>query len=276
MKNWLSIFLLKGVLLMGFFNSNAQHVEPNFSKSLAMSNSVVSQSAEEFVPLNPAAASLGSFTVGINYNNRFLLPALSTSSLLLVVPVSQLKLLTHISQFGSESFQETLFECGAAQCFGGKLSMGLTFKYYHFRAAELEEQPQYLTFNLGAQYHGSDFGLGCSFQNLFGEHFNSEFVQMNYHGVAIVGAHRKLRAFTLSAQICASRKKASTWHLGAEYRLNKTFSLLSGFQSGAQNFSFGFTFVKHKIGIASSCYYHHVLGLSPSISFLFKGNRDEL
>ena len=102
--------------------------------------------------------------IGFQFENRYLIPELSTKSVQLAFPTKLVNVGFSFSHFGYSLYHEMLFGVGFARNFSDKFSMGVQFNYYtaYFSATN--------------SYHGAllpQIGLSVKFSPVFSIGFNT-------------------------------------------------------------------------------------------------------
>lgn len=264
--------IIGSILLISLFlGGKAQDVNNYSTGAIALGLAVAGLEQAEFSTINPAAASSSTLTLGLNYNNRFLLAELSTISCFTIIPIKKARLIGYFHQFGNTNYRESLFELGATRKFSPYFSMGLSFRYYMLTSPELFQNPQYITFNWGIQYQKEHWGFGLTVSDPFGELLNKQYTLMIPPPCIIrFGARQSFRNLLLSAQISLSDYRTVSLQLGTQYSIKQELLLRLGFQSENQGLSMGLSWVKRKFQLDYAFAYHQYLGFSPSFALLLR------
>jgi hypothetical protein len=208
------------------------------------------------------------FSCGVNYENRFGIKELATSSLAISAPFGRTSLGGVYSSFGCRDYRRQMAGIACALPVSGNISAGVQIDYFSERAWGEYVNISSLTFEAGVLIDVSrDFQLGI---HLFNPVPNS--IRKNEMvSVLTAGAGGKIGP-GLFAGIETEMTTEGTFDLrtGFEYEAAVNFMIRAGFRTLNSSFSFGIGYNAGpaKIDIAFST--HEKLGLTSSISLIFK------
>lgn len=274
MKKVLIIAL--GVLL-GFSISNAQ-TESYGAVSAAMGGAYVAGN-DFWSALNNQAglADIEGATLGVGYNNEFLLKEMATRYVGFAMPVTKNSAFSlNVSQFGYSLLNQTKLGVGYGMKFTERFSGGIQLDYFHLKLGDLYGSTGALTFELGAIYKLSD-------QWIIGSHiFNPVMAKLaDYNDERMTTVINAGCTFIASDQIriSAEAEKAMdtkpSVKIGIDYVIMDFLSIRTGAASNPTKMAFGFglNFSNFSLDLAGS--YHQILGFSPSTGIIYRFNKAE-
>jgi hypothetical protein len=274
MKKILIIAL--GVLL-GTSSANAQ-TESFGAVSAGMGGTYVAGNDFWSAMNNQAGlADIGETTIGIGYNNDFLLKEMATKYVGLALPVTKNSAVSlNVAQFGFSLLNQTKVGIGYGMKFSEKFSGGIQLDYFHLKLGDLYGSTGALTFELGAIYKLSD-------QWIIGTHlFNPVMAKLaDYNDERMTTVINAGCTFVASEQVrfSAEAEKAMdtkpSVKIGIDYVILDFLSIRAGAASNPTKMAFGFglNFSNFQLDLAGS--YHQVLGFCPSTGIIYRFNNPE-
>lgn len=223
---------------------------------------------------NPAAyASVDAVSIGIGYDNKYLLKELAGKFLSVAVPLKNESgiLNFNASQFGISGLAQSQFSLGFSRLFGKKVSAGLEFSYLLISS----ETDQYdgaglFCFDAGLQYQFNDnFRVGGRVSNLnnpqYGIQDNGEIPIIASTGIAY-----KISKYVLVvADVYQNSSSKATIRAGLDYKINKEVHFRIGYLTNPGQLSFGFGFIKNNFAADVVTQWHQTLGFSPGLSLRY-------
>lgn len=235
-----------------------------------VASSAVSLRIAEAFSFNPASSSQSNLAVGLNYSNRFLLADLNVASAFAVVNVNNSRLQGAFTQWGNRSYNEKRFTVGISKLLSAHLSAGINFHYSTLRMAELEQNPGFLSFLFGLQYHGAGYGVGFSVDNPYSIALGNSEQPFSEDVVWRLGAHKCFeQKLTASCQLSwIDDWFDSQW--GIEYAVAEKFFLRTGLETKRTEWSLGLGYLVGQIQTDLAFTYHEYLGFSPTVTLQLK------
>jgi len=220
-------------------------------------------------------AHLKTFNVGVNYENRFLLPELSLKSFAAAIPFKGTTFALSASSFGYHLYSENKYGLALAKAFGENISAGVQFDYLKTQIAEGYGTKGVATVEIGV--------LAKPVKNLIiaAHLFNPVRSKLNNYNNERVPTIMKLGAsysFSEKVVLITELNKITVeqvqFKVGLEYVLIKDLYIRAGMNTTTPNIALGFgiTLKQFKIDISSS--YHQVLGYTPQLAIVYAGNHE--
>ena len=207
-------------------------------------------------------------TAGICYENRFFLSELATRSAAVFVPAGKASLAALYSYFGYSDYhrQMTAIACGLP--LSEKVSAGIQIDYFNERSYGEYSALQSLTFEAGMIIStGGDFDLGIQIFNPLPNSIRKKDLPTELR-LDLCG-YLNATVYT-GAGIEMSTGGKPIFSAGMEYEVMKSLWLRGGFRSENTSFSFGMGYRIKTAVIDLAFYTHEKLGLSSTISVIYK------
>lgn len=222
---------------------------------------------------NPAGtAYLQRFSVGIYYENKFLLKETGLSSLAFVAPLGGSSINFGFSHFGFSAFQKEKIALGISQKLFENFSLGLQADFYTLR--------QSLDYG---NYYGMSFELGAIFKptsNLSLGTYIANPVNVSYFadnsfklplclriGMSYIFSKKLLFALETGKSINGYTQALRT---GIEYNLNDQFRLRGGLAIWPVEYTFGLGYYIKNMNFDFAYAFHQVLGSTPKLSLSYE------
>lgn len=221
---------------------------------------------------NPAGfSSYNAFSIGISYENRFLLKELGNKNIGVLFPLNIGVIGISFSQFGYEHYNENVIGIALARNFGPHLKIGLKLDYLLLKFSGDYDNFSTPTFELGLQYEiNENLSLGAYL-------FNPIHVKIkttNNSGIPIImrlGFSYFIKDnFMITSEIEENFKENFSYRFGIEYECYKNFFIRSGFQLKPELFTFGIGYNYKFCVIDIAGQMNQDLGASLNCSLLFK------
>jgi hypothetical protein len=212
------------------------------------------------------------FTSGISFNNRYMIPGLSSSMGVLAFPLND-KFVSAIgiSRFGSSLYALDHISVAGYKKFSEKWSAAVRIDYLlesfgngygsQSRVSGTIAMMFPLTKNIDAAFQLSD-PVGYTIREKPLSAIDNRAVE--------AGLKTSLGNVMMALSIKKNNEQPLDIILGMVYRLNSKFSLRSGLSTGVEAFAFGFGYDRSSLNITVSSSYHLTLGFSPSVSLNWK------
>ena len=209
-----------------------------------------------------------SFTAGINYENRFSITELGTRSAGLILPVWKTSLAGIYSHFGYSEYSRDMTGIACGMKLAKKISAGIQVDYFSERTAGEYINIQSVTCEAGLLISPSEnTSIGIHIFNPVPNSLRKTFLPTSLR----IGAGTNLNKLLFAGfETEMSTVSKPIIRLGFEYEAVKRLRLRGGFISENNSFSFGLgyltSFVQMDIGFVT----HEKLGVTSSISLIFK------
>lgn len=266
-KALISLFLLLPILV------NAQGWLPIGGRSNSMANASVAFSDPWSYFHNPAALSeVDKVSIGVAYENRFLLKELQSQGLTYVQPMKTGVLSVGAQLYGFNQFRLYRAGVGYSLKLSEMFSAGVQLNYQGIRLAESYGSKNTLTAELGILAKITEkWKLGMSVFNL-GRAKLAVFEDDRFITVMRLGTSY---SFSSKVLVAAEAEKNIDHPLrfkaGIDYQLIKNFFFRAGFATQPIEVSFGFGYKFKMIQLDLGSAYHQQLGWSPHFSLTFQG-----
>jgi hypothetical protein len=211
-----------------------------------------------------------SFSFGFNYNNRFSLKELGTRSAGVIFHSGKASIGAVYSNFGYNDFKRDMAGLASALKLSDKISAGVQVDYFSERSSGEYDNFQTLTFETGLLYKPNDnIRIGMHLFNPVPGNLRKSYLPSRIN----VGAGTKLST-SLFAGIEAEMVSGQNPVLrtGFEYEAVKKLWIRGGFSSENNSFSFGLGYLAKFVLIDFAFSTHDQLGISSSVSLIFKIN----
>lgn len=244
----------------------------------ATQNGMVGVSAthiDAFAPFNnmAAAAFLQKHSVGLYYNNRYIIPSINDMDASYTFSKDKLGAFSaQLSYFGYSAYNESKAGFGYARQFSGKVSVGLAFNY-HLLHIENNGNKSMVSFNVGMLYKPIEkVRIGFTVYNPVRqkiEEYYKETLSTNFKLACSYHPSNKLMIGMEAEKDLINRLQVK---LGAAYDLHEYLSLRLGAATMPTLFSGGIGTHFKNIYFDAACSWDLNLGASPqfSIQYLIK------
>lgn len=272
MKNnkYLIFLLLVLTFCQNLFSINGNH--PIGARSSGISGSSVTLTDLWSAGNNQAGlAYLTHFTVGVGYENKFILPELSLKSIALALPTKSGVFALSCTYFGYSKYNESNFGLSYAKTLGKYFSMGIRLDYLYTHIAQ--EYGNTGTF-------AGEIGIRAQpIKNLFiGAHiFNPTRSKItDYNNEKIPTILKFGIAYNFSDKVYLSTEtekdieNKAIFKVGFEYHIIDNLYLRSGISINSLQTSFGVGYVFNNLKIDISFTTHQELGITPNVSLLYE------
>lgn len=260
-------------LLVFWFTAPAQEFFRVPAAFRAVGDATASLQSPVSVYSNPAGyANVKNVAFGAQYENRFLLDDLRTTSAFLLLPVKNAAFGFAFSQFGKGDFRENKLTFGLAKSLSKKLSAAVQFHYFSLYLPENRRSAGSLMTDIGAQLHlDNGFSVGAQIFNPHELTLQTLYLDFDYPMVLRLGVH-KVFDEVLLLSVEARKKSGGSVEIntGAEFRIREQVQLRMGAETGAAIFSLGVGYTMNRLQTDLAFSYHQYLGYSPSFSIYYQ------
>ena len=203
--------------------------------------------------------------LGLQYENRYLLPELSTKSIQFALPSGLINTGISFSYFGYSLYHEMIAGIGFARNFSDKFAMGVQFNYYTaFFSASNSYRGAFLPqIGLSVQL-STKFNIAFNTFNPFQSNIQTEFVIKRLPSIFSMGTGYYFSSdFVWRTQIDKELSSNYRFATGFEYQMVQSIAVkLGAYSSGYLVPCLGIGFRTGAILINLNCEMHPLLGLN--------------
>ncbi|TVQ14173.1 MAG: hypothetical protein EA361_08240 [Bacteroidetes bacterium] len=215
-------------------------------------------------------ARLENMAAGVFFENRFLVEELSFGAGAFVLPTSSGVFGVSFTYFGFELYNETKVGVAYGREFGERFSTGIQLNYHNTGIGEDYGNKGNLTFELGIIFHISpELSIGAHIFNptraKIGDFADERIPTIFKTGLAYEFSERVM----VIAEAEKSVNLDPVFKVGIEYRISDPVYLRGGIGTNPMTNAFGFGLEVGNLNIDLATSYHHILGYSPQISFVY-------
>ena len=248
-------------------------IHPIGGSTAAMGGSSVASQGLWAMQTNPAGmANLEKISLGLYYENRWLLPETAYKCGAFALPTKFGTLGLSFNQFGSSKYNENKLGLAYAKDFGRYLQIGLQLDYLMLKIGNDYGKFSALTFELGIQSHVTDkLTLGTYVFNPVSFSFEQT---LNHEKLPIVMrfglAYQFTKDFVGQCEIEKdTEREGVSLRGGLEYEAVRNFYIRAGVQTnpGILSFGLGYAISFAQINVAAQL--HNELGASVQIGMIF-------
>lgn len=272
----LLLFLTLSFILISFNAVARSNTFPVGSKSLALSNSTSAQIHLESIFDNQAGlANLNKFQIGIFYDNRFSVDALSTKALAISTPTNIGVVGFQFNTFGKQQWLENNFGICYSRTFSPAILASVGFNYYSTRIPETEELVKQIGANIGAIYFYNKTSNIAVALNHFGvSNQNSVVTDSEIPWNLKLGGSSKLNSNTiLYYQLQKYEAQKPQMMAGLDWIVVENFNLRFGLNTNASHFTSGLGYTYNNFEFNLAFIFNQYLGFSPTASIIFSRNK---
>ena len=248
-------------------------IHPMGGRAAAMGGSSVAAQGLWAMQNNPAGmASLEKISLGLYYENRWMLPETAYKCGAFALPTKFGNLGLSFNQFGSSKYNENKFGLAYAKAFGRYLQIGLQLDYLLLKIGNDYGKYSAVSFELGLQSQVTDkLTLGTYIFNPVNFSFEQT---LNHEKLPIVMrfglAYKFTKDFIGQCEIEKNTEREGvSLRGGLEYEVARNFFIRAGVQSnpGILSFGLGYAISFAQINVAAQL--HNELGASAQIGMIF-------
>lgn len=266
--------LLLFILILSASNIFAYDlIHPIGGRAAAMGGSSVASQGLWALQNNPAGmANLDKISLGLYYENRWMLPETAYKCGAFAVPTKFGTLGLSFNQFGSSKYNENKFGLAYAKDFGRYLQIGLQLDYLLLKIGNDYGKFNAVTFELGIQSRVTDkLTLGTYIFNPVNFSFEQT---LNHEKLPIVMrfglTYKFTKDFIGQCEIEKDTKReGASLRGGLEYEAVKNLYIRAGVQTNPGILSFGLGYAIRFAQIDVAAQLHNELGASVQIGMIF-------
>ncbi len=248
-------------------------IHPFGGRAAAMGGSSVASQGLWAMQNNPAGmANLDKISLGLYYENRWMLPETAYKCGAFAVPTKFGTLGLSFNQFGSSKYSENKFGLAYAKDFGRYLQVGLQLDYLLVKIGNDYGSYKAFTFELGLQSHVTDkLTLGAYVFNPVSFRLEQT---LNHEKLPIVMrfglAYKFTKDFKGQCEIEKNTEREGvSLRGGLEYEAFKNFFIRAGVQTNPGILSFGLGYGIRFAQINVAAQLHNELGASIQVGLIF-------
>lgn len=263
------------VSLLIAFTGNTQGWLPSGSRSMSLGNASSTFNDVWAYYNNPGAiGALEKLSVGLSYENRFLLKELQTQGLVAAIPLKVGVISVGGHMYGYNQFRSYKAGAGYSMALSEKLYAGVQLNYQGISLNENYGTKNTLTGEAGIYCKFNEkWKLGVSVFNL-GRTKLSEFEDDRFSTIMRIGSSY---AFSKKLLVALEFEKDLENDLriktGIEYNITEAFFARGGFATARSEMSFGFGYKFKVIQLDLGSSYDQILGWSPNFSITYQAKK---
>lgn len=220
-------------------------------------------------------ASHKQMSIGISYDNKFLLKELGYKNLGFLIPINWGVINLSASQFGYDLYNENIIGLGFARKFGPNFRLGLKFDYLLIKFSENYNNFSSITFECGIQYQiNKNLCFGAYIFNPIIAKIKSLHKDKIPIIMRIGFSYMISDDFLITGEIEENFEQNFSYRFGVEYKIHKKMFLRSGYQLRPEIFTFGLGYDINDFCIDIYAHMNHELGASLGCSLIFKIKRN--
>jgi len=258
-----TIILFISFFLCGFLSAQISTVLPS---SVSIANTFVSDSRNWTAFGNPANIGyIENTEIGTQFENRYLIPELSTKSVQLCIPTKLLNSGLSYSYFGYSLYHEMMIGAGFSRNFSDKFAMGLQFNYYTAYSVATNSYSGAFLPQLGLSVKFSpSFNLGFQSFNPFQSNIKAEFITKRLPSVFSLGTEYFFSPeLVWRTQVDKEISSNYRFATGFEYQMLEKMTIkLGAYGSDYLVPCLGFGFDAGRLNVNLNCELHPLLGLN--------------
>lgn len=268
MKQLLPCFLLLFCLPLA-----SQENFPVGARQAALANAAVTLSDVWSAHHNQAGLGFIKHTsVGVYYENRFLIPELGLGAFAAAIPVGKGSFGISFRNFGYKLYHESKAGIGYGRQFGDNLSIGMQLNYHLIGFSEYYGNRSLFTAEAGAIYRlGKNLYAGAHVYNP-GQPRLTDYGNERMPAAIRFGLRYQFSdKILLAAEVEKTGEFKPRIRMGMEYQVHTVLVIRAGISSQPVNSSFGFGLKLKKLRVDFAGAFHQVLGFTPQcgISYTF-------
>lgn len=269
--------LLLTILSLYAFSSLAQGWNPMGSRSMSMANASTTLNDVWAFHHNPGAlADVTTFSVGVSYENRFLLKELQSQGIAVAIPLKVGVLSVGGQTYGYRQFRTYKGGLGYSLRLADKLYAGVQLNYLGLQLSQNYGSRNGLSAEAGIYAKFTDnWKLGVSVFNV-GRTRLSDFADDRFSTLMRLGSsYRFSKKVLLAIEVEKDLDYDLRFKTGVEYEVIDDFYLRGGFATTPIELSFGLGYQARVIRFGAGSSYHQILGWSPNFSISYISDKAE-
>lgn len=246
---------------------------PSGGRSMSMANASVTFNDVWAYHNNPAAlADVDKFSVGLSYENRFLLKELQSQGLAIAIPLK-----VGVISFGGQMYGYRLYRSykaglGYSMKLSDKFFAGVQLNYQGLSLSENYGSKSSMTAEAGVYAKFTEkWKMGLSVFNL-GRTKLSDYEDDRFSTIMRLGSSFDFsKKLVFAVEIEKDLEYDPRFKMAIEYQVIENFYVRGGVQTTPLELTFGFGYHFKQIHLDFGSAYHQTLGWSPHFSILFQG-----
>ena len=207
-------------------------------------------------------------SLGFNYENRFGIRELGTSTAAIILPAGKTSLGALYSRFGCTDYRRNMAGLACGLKLSENIAAGIQIDYFSCKTTGEYDDMQCFTFEAGLSVTpGKNTTIGVHLFNPLPKGLSKSFLP----GSLRIGAGTELNSYLFAgaeAEISTGRKL--TFRTGVEYKVIRNLQLRAGFSTNTTSFSFGTGYQAGIVTIDLGFSTHPQLGVTSSASLVFR------
>jgi hypothetical protein len=208
--------------------------------------------------------------VGVYFENRFLVEELSFGAAAFVMPTQSGVFGVSFTYFGFELYNETKIGLAYARDFGERFSAGLQLNYHNTGIGEDYGNKGNLTVEMGFIFQlTQQLSLGAHLFNptlaKIGEFADERIPTIFKTGLSYTFSEKVI----VAGEVEKSINKNPSLKAGIEYHITEPLYIRMGVGTQPATNAFGFGLKLGSLNLDLATSYHHILGYSPQLSFVY-------
>lgn len=246
---------------------------PSGSRSMSMGNASSTLNDVWAFYNNPGAlGDVSALSVGVSYENRFLLKELQTQGVAAAIPLKVGVVSVGGHMYGYDQFRSYKAGAGYSMALSEKIYAGVQINYQGIRLNENYGSKNTLTGEAGLYFKFNDnWKMGVSVFNV-GRAKLAEYEDDRFSTIMRLGSSY---SFSEKVLVCLEFEKDLENELriktGIEYQILKAFYARGGFATSRTELSFGFGYRFKVIQLDLGSSYDQILGWSPNFALTYRG-----
>ena len=238
----------------------------------AMGNATVAISDMWSIQKNQAGLSLVKKpSIGIAYENKFLIKDLSSRAAVFILPVSKNVFGISFNDFGFDLYKQQKIGIAYSRAFNEKISFGFKLNYLSIKIEEYGNSTA-VSADLGLQYKLSEkFTLGAHIQNPSAEKFSKTTENLIPTAINAGFSYNPSQKVSANVEVQKDLDQNAILRAGLSYRPTKIIAIRGGVSGEPFNYYVGFGLLLKDLRIDLATTSHPILGYSPqmSLSYVF-------
>lgn len=267
-------FFITGLLVLSLFSRAYAWdiLQPSGGRTNSLGRCSVASNEFWSLHNNPAGfSSCKDLSIGISYENRFLLKELGYKNVGLLLPLNIGVIGISASQFGYEHYNENIIGIALARNFGPHLKIGLKLDYLYLKFSGDYDNFSTPTFELGIQYEiKENLSLGAYLFNPIHVKIRNTINSRIPIIMRLGFSYFITDNFMICSEIEENFEEDFSCRFGLEYECYKDFFIRSGFQLNPELFTFGIGYNYKFCFIDIAGQMNQNLGTSLNCSLVFK------
>jgi len=216
-------------------------------------------------------------TLGTAFDNKFLVKGLSTSAVVIAVPITQnfISALGY-SRFGSSVYAVNHFAVGGSKSLTEYIELGVRFDFHSETYGNDDRSILKYSAAIAAKYKFSNDLIAAVLVNEPFSYINNKPPVKPYSDRSLhIGLSKKSQKLQLGISVDMPAAYQPEVTIGIIYFSGLKFKLFSGVSTGPNVFSFGFGYSNDRWAFSTSSSYHPHIGFSPSTSLIFSFDKSD-